>query len=709
MDNIKDISSAPAPPQVVHEPPEEDKQVQSPTQDQKRVEQVSSPISANTSLFEVPAPPSAPDRDDPKLPKEEEEEMFHALQSIFQNVEEEDGSFGVKGLLNPLDEVDGEACCGQRNLNILKGVMDKLGLLWRSGSTYMTRAAEVLANGCRDPSWRVPYGQSGILEFFLRIIATNNVDDDILLHSLRLIGNSCADTNENRQLVVDKNYTLPIIKLFRNPAVLYVAIPVIYNICTDFEPAQAQVAANGIGYSLLSLLSESLIEENALLTYTFELLETVTDQSAQGVARSPDGTLPLIINLASDEDIDFNRFVNISNCLASYLQNERFQNLSIIGRFVEGVTSILRRSYDIAPRDLSPEDVQILAQLRLRLNQALSDISALPLFSQEYPLSSKLSETLRSWLEEPEGQLQVCACVMLGNLAREDAICISMVQDFKIHAPLISILNGNTIGAVLHPVLGFLKNLAIAGDNKEHLGSAGIIKAVSRLWAFESVPQVQFSAACLTRQVIVSSFCNISRLLEPLSADHDSPANSRTYLSLLLSLFQKTDSTPIKIEIGRTICAICRSISQRRQQNGIDLAVEVSIVSERLYKLHENVALPIGAMVAQTEWPVVQSEGWFALALMASTQLGSLAVVNSLQSMKVFQLVIDTVKAVISEVSIGESVQEKTERLKKSKDRDNAIILVNGLLKNNPITLPNARREMLEDLMRDVAGTYKAS
>lgn len=325
--------------------------------------------------------------------------------------------------------------------------------------------------------------------------------------------------------------------------------------------------------------------------------------------------------------------------------------------------------------------MQMLTQLRLRLNQALSDISALPLFSQAYPPNCDLSETLRSWLREPEDQLQICACVMLGNLAREDKICTSMVKDFQVHVSLISILNGDAKGAVLHAVLGFLKNLAIATDNKEHLGSAGIIKAVSRLWAFDTVPQVQFSAASLTRQVIVSSFNNISRLLEPLSSDPDSPANSRTHLSLLLSLFEKSDSTPIKIEIGRTICAICRSINQR-QQDGTEAAIESSNLSERLYKLHEDVAWPIGTMITQTEWPVVQSEGWFALALMASTPAGSLAVVDSLQNMSVFQLINDTVKMVISETSGGESAQEKTERLKKAKDRDNAIILVNGLLKN---------------------------
>ncbi|KAL2382768.1 hypothetical protein RJZ90_003045 [Blastomyces dermatitidis] len=587
----------------------------------KEETQLSSPRCTDTPLSEEPSPPSAPPRDGPKLAKEEEEEMFRALQAIFKTAEDEEGNFDVKGLLNVLEEADEDTRYGRRNVNALKGVRDNLGLLWRSGSDYMAQAAEVLANGSRD------------------------------------------------------------------------------------QPAQAQVAENGIGYSLLTLLSDDLIEGNALLAYALELLETATEHAAQGVERAPDAALPLLINLATDEDIGFARFTTLTSCLALYLQSERFQNLCIIRRLVERVILLLRRSYDHPPHGLSPEDIQVLMQLRLRINQALSDISALPLFSQAYPLDCDLSETLRSWLREPEDQLQICACVMLGNLAREDKICASMVNDFEVHVPLISILNADAKAAVLHAVLGFLKNLAIATDNKEPLASAGIIKAVSRLWAFETVPQVQFAAASLTRQVIVSSFNNISRLLEPLSSDPDSPANSRTYLSLLLSLFEKSDTTPIKIEIGRTICAICRSINQR-QQHGAEAAIEAFDLAERLYKLHEDVAWPLGTMITQTEWPVVQSEGWFALALMASTPSGSLAVVDSMQNMSVFQLISDTVKMIISEPSGGESVQEKTERLKKAKDRDNAIILVNGLLKNKPATLPGARREMLEDLMRDVAETY---
>lgn len=45
-------------------------------------------------------------------------------------------------------------------------------------------------------SWRGPIGQSGILKFFLEVIsAKKDVDVNLLLHSLRLVGNSCADTS----------------------------------------------------------------------------------------------------------------------------------------------------------------------------------------------------------------------------------------------------------------------------------------------------------------------------------------------------------------------------------------------------------------------------------------------------------------------------------------------------------------------------------
>lgn len=547
-------------------------------------------------------------------------------------------------------------------------------------------------------SWRVPYGRAGILDFFLRVVASKDIiENDILLHSLRLIGNSCADTDENRKLVVNENYTFPIMRFFLNPALVHVAIPVIYNICADFEPAQSQVAANRIGYILLKLIRDGSIEGNALLNYAYELVEMAAEQ-AQGIDASPDGTILLLMDLAVDENTTFAQFACLVNCLVAYLQNERFQNVCLSNGMVERVLSVLRRSYTTDVDESSSEDVKLLAQLRLKINQALADVSALPQFMEVYPLDSSLSRTLRSWLEVPEDQLQICACVMLGNLARSDEVCQTMVQSLEIHKTLISILKSNARGAVLHAALGFLKNLAIAGDNKSYLGDADIIPAVSRLWEFDTVPQVQFAAASLTRQLISSSLRNISRLLEPLSPDPDSPAHMRTYLSLLLSLSRKTDSTPIKTEIGRAVASICRMINSRTREE----SNETNTLFERLYSLHEDIARPIGAMITQTQWPVVRSEGWFALALMASSKQGSLAVVDCLENMDVYKLLQDSLSADVSESA------DDNERLRRSKDRDNTIILVREMLKNDPETLPPTKKAMLEDLMKNAGRSASA-
>ena len=374
--------------------------------------------------------------------------------------------------------------------------------------------------------------------------------------------------------------------------------------------------------------------------------------------------------------------MSISNALLALLQSERFQRACITDRSVENVLSILQRSYQFASSDISEDEEASLVQLRLKANQALSDISALPEFPVEFPLSSPLINTLLKWLEKTrEDQLQICACVVLGNIAREDRICEALVRDFKVHVRLVSVLNSDAKGSVLHAALGFLKNLAIPQGNREFLGNAGLIKAISRLWAFDSIPQVQFLAVSLTRQAVASSTTNIGHLLEPLSPDPDSPANSRTYLSLLLALFSKSDSSPIRTEIGRTIATISRSILRVGEQ-GI-VSGDAAALAQNFFGLHEDVARPVGAMITQTEWPVVRSEGWFALALMASSELGSEAAADCIENMSVTGLLSDTVRMVPPEKNDGEHAQAATERSMKTKDRDNVLILMHGLLKNS--------------------------
>ncbi|KAJ5788061.1 hypothetical protein N7457_003051 [Penicillium paradoxum] len=631
------------------------------------------------------------------LDLEVQDEMFRGLRDIIEKAQEVDearNSFDLKELHASLEEADANTRRGRRDAETLQSVNATLQKLWACNSDYLVQATEIIANGSRDPSWRAPFGQSGVLKFFLDVVSLKDeIDTGLLLHSLRVIGNSCADTDENREIVVKGNYTLAIIRYFLDPDLVFVAIPVIYNICMDYEPAHAQIAANRAAYILLRLIKEGKLEQNqALLNFSYDLIELASEQ-AEGIEQSPDGTILLLMELAIDETIEFAHFSSLATALAAYLEKEKFQTSCILNGMVEGVLDVLHRSSLVELDQSSSEDVKVLAQLRLKINQALAEVSASPLFAQYYPLDSPLIRTLKSWVIGTEDQLQICACVMLGNLARSDKVCQVMVRDLKIHEELISVLNGDARGAVLHSSLGFLKNLAIAGDNKAILGEAGIIPAISRLWAYESVPQVQFSAASIGRQVIISSMDNISLLLASLSHDPDSPAHQRTYLSLLLSLFEKTDSTPIKTEIGRTVASICRTITPKAR----DGDEEAMTLLDRLFTLHQGVALPIGAMITQTQWPVVRSEGWFALALMATNKLGCASVVDCLHKTEVTELL---KVALYAETNSSNRKQEESNQSQETKDRDNVFVLVQGLLTNDSGTLPVGYRDMLEDLVK---------
>ncbi|UDD64783.1 hypothetical protein AFCA_011992 [Aspergillus flavus] len=532
-----------------------------------------------------------------------------------------------------------------KQVNVLfEGLQDILYRLWTCRSSFMVQAAEALANGSRNPLWRLPYGQSGVLTFFLQLIASKeDVGTGLLLHALRLIGNSCADTDENRTIVVKGNYTSAIIQHLLNPELIKIVIPVIYNICIDFEPAQSQLAASKIVYILLKLLREDSFKDNeSLLNFVYELIELTAEQE-QGIEVSPDETISLLIDLAVNKGIAHtpSRFSCIATCSMAYLDNGRFQKICITRYMVADILSMLSKS---------------LA------------------FDAGWPSN-----------ERTEDQLQICSCVMLGNLARSDEVCQAMVQDLNIHRDLISIVKSDAKGAVLYAALGFLKNLAIAGDNRLHLGRAGIIPAVSQLWEYETVPQVQFAATSIVRQVIIASVENVSHLLENFPGDED----HRTYLSQLLLLFEKTDSTPIRTEIGRIIASICRTlIPKSREQDE-----EADAILKRLFGIHSGIAFPLGAMISQTQWPVVRSEGWFALALMASSQPGSGTALECLEKMDLFP----TLEQSLSAESLGSA--DEANKLQLIKDRDNIIVLIQEILKQDPIQLSDSAKNTLRGLL----------
>ena len=453
---------------------------------------------------------------------------------------------------------------------------------------------------------------------------------------------------------------------------------------------------------------------------------------------APENTAIVLLKIAADREspTDMDDFIALTNTAVAYLQHEKFQKALIAQGAVDTTLTVLVDSYtrfDSHPSIGEPDqdDAKALSQMRSNLNQVLSDVSALPEFKEVYPVVSPLTMSLRRWLLSPQLQLQVCACIMLGNLARSDVACEEFVHTSRVHIPLISVLSEATDSQLLHAVIGFLKNLALPLKNKEALGAAGLIDVMPRLWALDTLQQIQFSSISLARQLTIGTFENVRKVCQRLSDDPDSPANTRTYLSLLIALFERTDVAPVKMEISRLITSVCRVFTSYTGRSPEDM--ERNRI--KFFKMHPDVGRPLSFMVSQDKWPVVRSEGWFVFALMARFPEGAQCISDLMHDVAVFQPLVEmlTGKKIIDyppssstpgsetpttiaspsgsgtgststfnfEGRSPESVQPHAQAAEMARiDRENALVLVSELLKNRGKDMAVMRRTLFEDLLR---------
>lgn len=430
-------------------------------------------------------------------------------------------------------------------------------------------------------------------------------------------------------------------------------------------------------------------------------------------------------------------FIALVNTAVAYLHHPRFQKALIQYGGLDPTLTVLVDSYTRfdAPSVESPaldqDEAKILSELRSGLNQVLSDVSALAEFKEACPIVSPFSASLRRWLSSPQLQLQVCACIMLGNLARSDEACEEFVFTSRVHYPLIEVLRNTNDAQLLHAALGFLKNLALPPKNKDALAEAGLLLELPRLWALDTLQQIQYSSISLARQLIIGNFNNVRHVCKRLSEDQNSPAHMHSNLSLLISLFERTDVEPIKMEISRLITGVCRVFNSYK---GLT-PEKMEHIRKKFFEMHPDVGRPLSFMVTQTKWPVVRSEGWFVFALMSQFPEGAQCISDILLDVSVFQALTEvlTGKDLISpkpnspessavgeetsdaqnivESLAPESVTPNAQSAEMARiDRENALVLVNQLLKIFGKDMAVLRRSMFEDLLRggsELAVTYQ--
>ena len=454
---------------------------------------------------------------------------------------------------------------------------------------------------------------------------------------------------------------------------------------------------------------------------------------------------------------DLEDFCGLTSVALAYLTHERFQDQLLRSGYLELLMQCFEDSYgrfDVARAD--PDEAAELKHIWTAFVQIFADISATPYFAA-LPLGSPPVHRLVAWLGSSMfscPHLQTAACLSLGNLARSDKASEALLKD--VYGPISALLTSMSPPAsqLLHAVLSFLKNLAIPSPNKQILGQLLLEPTngsiLSRLWSTEVQPQTQFAAISLTRLLASGCPANVSRLCTPLSPDPSSPAHERTNLHLLISTASRADAQPTKLEAARTVAAVCKvfhttasaaSQATTPPLQSWDPATTTtpsdggSAARERFYAAHSaEISKCLADLLSQRRFPALRSESLFTMALMSRSRDGAGVVCRALHPTEVSGALVEAVTGknmVSSSSSDGQGLgsedpgsssggggqldviaglglePQQTSSLDPAQaasmtriDRENGLVLVAELLKQDASVLPQFRRSVLEEMLK---------
>ncbi|KAK4176409.1 hypothetical protein QBC36DRAFT_329329 [Triangularia setosa] len=516
--------------------------------------------------------------------------------------------------------------------------------------------ADQFAVAARHPSWRDVIGESGLLSFFLSSIPVFDIDSlwshPLNKQALRLIANACVDNDENRNVVVASGKLTDTIMMFLSDDKLVpFAVITILNACVEFSPAQLQVSNAALSQVLIDLVSgERLPSCEAYLSQIMTILEMLTNHESEFktcYSRTPASLLALAIG-KKHYSPDLETFLSICTAALSYLVHRDLQIVFIQNGNFELLEEAFVQSYtrfDIT--DIDTETAEQLKQVHHTFVTLFADITDIPDFVNFCSLTSKEVGNLVSWLGYARHpQLQVAACLALGNIGRSDEATVALLP--RVGEGLTGILarsipsqksipqTSSPTLQLTHAALGFAKNLAIPVVNKPVLGGGLLQSILPRLWeSFGSQPSMQFAAVTLARLLLVGCKENVKLICAPVSPvsnnegdasaaqiSHPSESSSqpqathRTTLELLYhSATASPNEEPTKLEAARAVVsAVCRVLSQ---DPGVLGSMEKEL--DEFYNTHSDIIIAsFTAMLAQMKWPSVRSDAITVLALMAN-------------------------------------------------------------------------------------------
>lgn len=454
---------------------------------------------------------------------------------------------------------------------------------------------------------------------------------------------------------------------------------------------------------------DALVAENLFLDripeqaidYAIDLLTWTTDKLTAEQLKDNTSLKVFSYLLSATLQYDEDHYHEHIAILVHYLQDPEFQQRVAVPELLDDLVTLVLdfetrmtateieavfQELTIAKTDEKSPSDETSVLLLTQLINSVSAVSATDAFAQNFNARNPLIERIRAKLNYSSTEYMpstVCACVILGNLAMADEICIDMVSIMQLHEPLISILSSAKHSALLYATAGFLRHLAFPEANRTILGHAGLTKACHTLIITSTDAAVRGEIAALLCKLVTNNVDNVTMVVsrkvveDPIESDgllslsEDSNSILEDVVKQALAPASPLPSTSMKnpmIELGRTIIAILRYIGRPNAESDVESLQQDLLAVPK-------VARPLAGLVRQRFYADARSEGLLGLGLLAQSMGGAAHVIEELEhDPGLLEAIKDS-----AEGKDGGTAQQGSAN---GRDYQNAIVLLQALQNN---------------------------
>ncbi|EPS40456.1 hypothetical protein H072_5709 [Dactylellina haptotyla CBS 200.50] len=468
---------------------------------------------------------------------------------------------------------------------------------------------------------------------------------------------------------------------------------------------------------LVAVFKESYQSSSFVAEYAVKCLELLLHIDKES-GDLPEDIITFLVVFGNSSSLEFNTFQSAMNCISKLINLEPTKlflsrstslekTFELMGRLQYWEDNVKVSEQSIVDVDDQEDALQFIRNCRNILIAVITDISASDSFREIYSTESELIKLMVHWLSLNDLNLLTCAALVLGNVARSAESCKVLTTCYTIHLSLVKILEDQSQIGALHAAGGALRNILIGLPGlREDIVAAGVLAHCQKFYLASVMIEVQHMGLSLARILIANSIENVAMILKPLESESDvSP------MTQILDLYEGNTELPIRTEIGRIVVSILREIAKCSDQDSRKPYLRTIIIG-----MCPRFVEPIIQITIQDKWPVVASEGWFAMALFARTIEGANALADIKFPKEFYKLIRSSMSATVAtleEKSIiqtdpmtamrGESKTElggNTEIAanRHQKDRDNIYIFLSEFLRNNTSSVYNTRKRIFEKL-----------